>query len=61
MALVLPDKGPPLAVLAQSSFKLQRFLCSKGYAMENLDEPQCIHLSLELHPYLQSNASIRAC
>ena len=29
---------------AQSSFKLQRFLCSKGYAMDNLDETQCIHL-----------------
>ena len=24
-------------VEAQSSFKLQRFLCSKGYAMDNLD------------------------
>ena len=29
---------------AQSSFKLQLFLCSKGYAMDNLDEAQCIHL-----------------
>ena len=34
---------------AQSSFKLQRFLCSKGYAMDNLDETQNIHLSLKLH------------
>ena len=41
-------------VRAQSSFKLQRFLCLKGYAMDNLDETQSIHLSLELHPYLQS-------
>ena len=24
--------------------------------MDNLDEAQCIHLSLELCPYLQSNA-----
>ena len=47
--------------LAQSSFKLQQFLCSKGYAMDNLDEPQGIHLSLKLHPYLQSNSSVRAC
>ena len=47
--------------LAQSPFKLQHFLCSKGYAMDNLDEPQGIHLSLKLHPYLQSNSSFRAC
>ena len=25
---------------AQSSFKLQLFLCSRGYAMDNLDEAQ---------------------
>ena len=30
---------------AQSSFKLQLFLCSRGYAMDNLDEAQCIHPS----------------
>uniref|UniRef100_A0A7S4G7X8 Uncharacterized protein n=1 Tax=Eutreptiella gymnastica TaxID=73025 RepID=A0A7S4G7X8_9EUGL len=47
--------------LAQSSFKLHQFLCSKGYVMDNLDEPQGIHLSLKLHPYLQSNSSVRAC
>ena len=46
---------------AQSSFKLQQFLCSKGYAMDNPDEPQGIHLSLKRHPYLQSNSSVRAC
>ena len=38
---------PPLTsgVLAQSSFKLQQFLCSRGYAMDNLDEAQRIHPS----------------
>ena len=30
---------------AQSSFKLQQFLCSRGYAMDNLDEAQRIHPS----------------
>ena len=45
---------------AQSSFKLHQFLCSKGYAMDNLDETQGIHLSLKLHPYLQSNSRVRA-
>ena len=40
---------------AQSSFKLQR-LCSKGYAMDNLDETQSIHLSLKLQPYLHGGA-----
>ena len=30
---------------AQSSFKLQLFLCSRGYAMDNLDEAQRIHPS----------------
>ena len=30
---------------AQSSFKLQHFLCSRGYAMDNLDEAQRIHPS----------------
>ena len=29
----------------QSSFKLQQFLCSRGYAMDNLDEAQRIHPS----------------
>ena len=29
----------------QSSFKLQQFLCSRGYAMDNLDEVQRIHPS----------------
>ena len=28
--------------------------------MDNLDETQSIDLSLKLHPYLQSNASVRA-
>ena len=56
--LVVFCGGMPLE--AQSSFKLQRFLCSKGYAMDNLDETQSIHLSLKLHPYVQSNASNRA-
>ena len=31
--------------MAQSSFKLQQFLCSRGYAMDNLDEAQRIHPS----------------
>ena len=44
--------GQPGLQLAQSSFKLQRFLCSKGYAMDNLDETQGIHPSLKLHTYL---------
>ena len=56
-----PTMVPLVLGGAQSSFKLQQFLCSKGYAMDNLDEPQGIHLSLKLHPYLQSNSSVRAC
>ena len=32
-------------LVAQSSFKLQHFLCSRGYAMDNLDEAQRIHPS----------------
>ena len=46
-----PDPPPPRmdeaqnGPQAQSSFKLQLFLCSRGYAMDNLDEAQCIHPS----------------
>ena len=37
--------GRPGSMGAQSSFKLQQFLCSGGYAMDNLDEAQRIHPS----------------
>ena len=45
---------------AQSSVKLHQFLCSKGYAVDNLDEQQGIYLSQKLHPHLQSNSSVHA-
>ena len=42
---VRPTMAQSPADLAQSSFKLQQFLCSRGYAMDILDEAQRIHPS----------------
>ena len=52
----LRDRGPcqPASCQAQSSFTLHWFWCPKGYAMNNPDEPPCIHAS-QMQTYPQSN------